>query len=137
MLETAIEVLFRAESSTGSESRLLQGIAAFYGRQPDEFIHANSRVTVKRLAKDLVRDRSRVLHGTWPTLTAYLHESRPSLAGMVRFFLANFAVALNDYCHEPEAKDTIEGLFDWVLEWRRQMARRSEDGETSQDIENT
>jgi hypothetical protein len=78
-----------------------------------------------------VRDRSRVLHGTWPTLTGYLHESRSGLAGMARFFLINFAVALDDYCREPEAKDTIEGIFARVNEWRRQMAGRSEGGATA------
>jgi hypothetical protein len=125
MLETAIEVLFGAESGKGSESRLLDAITTFYDRQPDDFIHTHSRVTVNRLAKDLVRDRSRILHGTWPTLTGYLHESRPSLAGMARFFLENYAAALDNYCRDPEAKDTTEALFAWVKKWR-EAAKRSE-----------
>lgn len=123
MLETAIEVLFRSVSTSGTEQRLLNAITTFYGRQPDEFIHANSRITVKRLAKDLVRDRSRILHGTWPTLTTYLHESRPSLTEMARFFLTNFAVGMDDYSRDPEARDTIESFFVWVDAWRSRAGK--------------
>jgi hypothetical protein len=126
MLETAIEVLFGSESSSGSEHRLVNAITTFYDRAPDELIHPHSQITVKQLARELVRDRSRILHGPWSTLTTYLHESRPSLAEFARFFLANFAVGLDKYCREFEPEDTTKSFLAWVEKWRREDAKRSE-----------
>jgi hypothetical protein len=125
MLETAIEVLLTSESSSGSESRLLHAIRTFYGRAPEETIHPHSQVTIRRLVRDLVRDRSRILHGTWSTLATYLHESRPSLLGLTRFLLANFAVGLDRYVCEPEPEDTTKSFFAWVERWRA-AAKESE-----------
>jgi hypothetical protein len=126
MLETAIEVLFRSESGSGSERRLVNALTTFYGTAPDELIHPHSRITVRQLARDLVRDRSRILHGTWSTLATYLHESRPSLSALARFFLANFAVGLERYSREPEPDDTTESFLVWIEKWRREAAKPAE-----------
>ncbi len=69
-LETSLEVLFISESSKGSEKRLREIIGAFFDLGPDDPIYAGSSVTVRESAKNMVRDRSRILHGTWPTLSA-------------------------------------------------------------------
>jgi hypothetical protein len=71
-LETALEVLLRSESSKGSTSRVLTILYCFFGLQPDDPVAPNASLTAKQFAANLVRDRSRILHGTWSTLNARL-----------------------------------------------------------------
>lgn len=103
-LETSIEVLLRAESTKGSERRVLDSIKAFFGLNPPDFIAPQSQLTVKRFAKDLVRDRSRVLHGTWSTLTHSLRLSRPMTESLAGSLLVNYSL----YIKSPDATDALE-----------------------------
>jgi hypothetical protein len=93
-LETAIEVLLRAENTSGSKTRVLKAIKAFYGLTKMQFINPQSQLTVEKFATGFVTDRSRILHGTWSTLNHSLRDSRPSLTSLVRGLLARYALEL-------------------------------------------
>ena len=58
------------EDMAGSECRLLDAIKASFGLEADQTISPTSTTTVKEFVKGFVRDRSRILHGTWSTLRA-------------------------------------------------------------------
>ena len=118
-LETAVEVLLRSESSSGSEKRLLKGIEVFYGLNGNQAINPDSKMTVKHFVKGFVRDRSRILHGTWSTLTHHLQDSRPSLTLLVQGLLAQFTLGLDSFMSDPTASDRIENFLQW-LDVRRQ-----------------
>lgn len=106
--ETAIEVLLRSESSSGSKSRVIDAIRVFYGLMPDQLINPRSAITVDAFAKDLVRDRSRILHGTWSTLTHPLHYSRANLAVFVRDLLIRYVLEIDPYAATKDANDNVE-----------------------------
>jgi hypothetical protein len=107
-LETCIEVMLRAEKTGGSERRVREAFEAFYGLKPDELVTPKSQITVKQLAKDFVRDRSRILHGTWSTLTHSLRLSRQNLEAIAGGFLANYTVGLDHYIQSSNATDALE-----------------------------
>lgn len=113
-LETAIEVLLRSQSSSGSEKRVLDAIRTFYGLKPDEFINPTSHVTVKQFAKDLVRDRSRILHGTWSTLAHSMRASRRSLEGLVVKLLAHYMLEMQHYAGMSRATDALDPFLSFV-----------------------
>jgi hypothetical protein len=113
-LETAIEVLLRSVNSSGSESRLIRAIKTFYGLEPDQLVHPQSQITVKQFAKRLVHDRSRILHGTWSTLTSDLRSSRSSLTGFVPGLLRKFTLELDAFETEPLAKNDVDIFLNWV-----------------------
>lgn len=106
--ETAIEVLLRSESTSGSKSRVVQAIRAFYGLAPDQSLNPQSNITVDAFAKGLVRDRSRILHGTWSTLSHPLRFSRANLAMFARDLLIRYAVEIDHYAAASGASDDIE-----------------------------
>ena len=62
-LETALEVLVRAESSRGSERRMVEILSAFFGLGPDDQITPGSLLTTRQFARNIVRDRSRIVSG--------------------------------------------------------------------------
>jgi hypothetical protein len=113
-LETAIEVLLRAENTRGSKARFIQAIETFFGLKRDQFINPTSSFTVEKLAEGFVRDRSRILHGTWSTLDTHLKDSRPSLAELARRIMANYTVHLDDYMKDDGATDNIDHFLRWV-----------------------
>lgn len=67
-LETCLEVLLGAESSSGSRRRIEQAFKLFLGKAPQDRIFTSTHITVKKFAQELVGARSRVLHGTSSTL---------------------------------------------------------------------
>jgi hypothetical protein len=75
-LETAIEVLLGAESSSNSEKRLCEALHAFHGVNENDPIATDPSVTVKQYVKGIVGPRSRFLHGTWSTLGENAEASR-------------------------------------------------------------
>ncbi len=74
-LETALEVLLCAENGRGSEQRLLAILSTFFGLQPDDPVAPDSALSAQQFARKVVRDRSRILHGTWSTLKRARHRS--------------------------------------------------------------
>lgn len=121
-LETAIEVLLRTESSSGSRSRVVRAIKTFYGLDKDAFINPDVQITVEKFAADFVRDRSRILHGTWSTLGHSLRDSRPSLTGLVHGLLTNYVVELDAFATDPAATDDVDRFLEWVATRRAQSS---------------
>jgi hypothetical protein len=72
-LETAIEVLLHAESSSGSEKRIIAAMETFYGLKPDDPVTPFSEITAKASPRDLFEiapafftERGRRLTCGWP-----------------------------------------------------------------------
>jgi cation transport regulator ChaC len=124
-LETAIEVLLRAASSSGSKGRLLSAIEAFYGLRDTDLINPNSETTVKQFVMGLVEDRSRVLHGTYSTLHSQLPVSRSALTPVVQFLLANYTVLLDDYLKSGLASDDTAEFLAWIDRRRKTISEGS------------
>ncbi|SEN88289.1 hypothetical protein [Bradyrhizobium sp. OK095] len=124
-LETAIEVLLRAESTSGSKSRVLKAIHAFYGLTKGQLINPKSQITVEKFATGFVTDRSRILHGTWSTLNYSLRDSRPNLTQLVLGLLARYALELERYGTEVGATDDAEAFLNSVIAYRQTAANVS------------
>ena len=128
-LETAIEVLFRAESMSGSERRLLDSFDAIFGFKEHDPIVANSSVTAGQVVVSITTARSRVLHGTWPTL----HTDLPSTKGgspitysdvelLARLLLVEFSRYIDAYQQAGETTDSTEALIGWIKLQRNSQA---------------
>jgi hypothetical protein len=118
--ETTIEVLFRSENSSGSKKRLLQGLEAFFGKKKDDDIGG---ITADQLAASIVTSRSRVLHGTWPTLHTELPDGKGGVAvgittaeQLARLLLIAFSQAVDTYGVAGAGDDTVEALLAWRLQ---------------------
>lgn len=120
-LETAIEVLFRAESMSGSKQRLLDSFDAIFGLKDSDQVNPPNPVTVEQLVVAITTARSRVLHGTWPTL----HNDLPTAKGkpavtygdvefLTRMLLVQFSLQMDDYLKAGETEDTTESLIAWI-----------------------
>ncbi len=120
-LETALEVLLRSESRKGSKKRVLKAIEACYGKKATEFINPQSQTTVEQFAEGFVRDRSRILHGTWSTLTHSLRASRPNLTTLTRDLLIVYTVVLDQYAASPSPTDGVDDFLKFV-DTQRQLA---------------
>jgi hypothetical protein len=113
-LETTIEILLRSENMKGSKSRLLKAIRAFYGKDAGDLINPQSQTTVEQFVQGFVRDRSRILHGTWSTLSYSLHASRPSLTTLARDLLTLYSLSLDQYIASASPRDDVESFLDFV-----------------------
>lgn len=122
-LETSIEVLLHAESTKGSEGRIIKAIKAFYGFNADQIIDNDRQITVRQLAKDLVRDRSRILHGTWPTLGTQLRSSRSTLTSLARSLLIYYTLKLDMYAASASNNDDLESFLGWISANRTQASK--------------
>jgi hypothetical protein len=118
-LETALEVLMRAESSKGSKARLLQAIKVYYGLDANQFINPHSQITVEKFASDFVRDRSRILHGTWSTLNTHMRDSRSDLGVIVRNVLAAWTIDIDTFVRDASALDETEHFLSWAYARRQ------------------
>lgn len=118
-LETALEVLVRAESTAGSETRIKSILGAFYGLGPEETITSQSTMTAMEFAKGLVRDRSQILHGTWSTLNSRLAMNRHSMEQFVIAVIRRTAVELVAYANSTGSIDEPESFLTWVKERNR------------------
>jgi hypothetical protein len=113
-LETALEVLTRAENTRGSEIRLEKILAAFYSLQANAPLTPDSETTAKQFAKRIVRDRSRILHGTWSTLNPRIGMDRAGLERFVIEVIRRAAVELDGYAQVLDARDDITEFLSWV-----------------------
>ncbi|ODT59587.1 MAG: hypothetical protein ABS77_10300 [Phenylobacterium sp. SCN 69-14] len=127
-LETAIEVLFRAESMSGSKRRLTESFEVFFGLKPGDKIGSGT-VTVEQFVESITTARSRVLHGTWPTLHLDLAANKSGqtisyadVEFLTRTLLVSMSVSLDDYVATSSPVDTTEALFAWILAQRAQAA---------------
>jgi hypothetical protein len=112
-LETALEVLLRAESSRGSEQRMLEILSAFFDLGPDDPIAPGSPLSARQFARNVVRDRSRILHGTWSTLNARGID-RSGMEGFVVTVLRTAVIELEAYAHSAGPADDIDEFLSWV-----------------------
>lgn len=112
-LETAIEVLMRSVSAPGSAARLERAMQVFFGLSLQDTL-ANTTTTVKRFVKDIVEVRSRVLHGTFSTLTEDSRIVRSDVETLALVLLRQFAIALDGYAISAAPSDDIESFLDWV-----------------------
>jgi hypothetical protein len=113
-LETALEVLVCTENAAGSGSRVESILAAFYSLSPDDMITSESTTTAQQFAKDIVRNRSRILHGTWSTLNSRLAMNRRSMEEFVIAVIRRAAVELAAYANTAAPTDGIEPFLMWV-----------------------
>ena len=113
-LETALEVLVRAESTSGSGSRIELILAAFYSLSPNDMLTSESTTTAKQFAKGIVQDRSRILHGTWSTLNPRLGMDRQGMEQFVIEVIRRTAVELDVYANTTAPIDEIEPFLMWV-----------------------
>ena len=116
-LETAIENLFRAESAKGSNARILDGLKGMFGIEQSDPISSSSDVTFKKFVEALVTNRSRVLHGTWPTLPGRdAGMSKSSLEDLARQFLIGYPQFLETYVKESDSpQDDARALLKWAV----------------------
>lgn len=119
-LETAIEVLFRSGSSSGSNKRLTDGLEIFFGLQKDDLL-PNGQMTATEFAIAIVTARSRVLHGTWQTLIPDLPEGKGgktislrATEQFARLLLVKFSLGLDHYGGSVAPVDQVEPFLDWV-----------------------
>lgn len=112
-LETALEVLFSAESSKGSERRMLEIVGVFFGLGPDDVIAPGSQLSAQKFARNLVRDRSRILHGTWSTLNARGID-RAGMEGFAVTVIRAAVVELEAYAQFADPADDIGKFLSWV-----------------------
>jgi hypothetical protein len=115
-LETALEVLLRAENSKGSTQRALTILLCFFGLKPEDPIGPQMALTAKQFATNLVNDRSRILHGTWSTLNSRLGQNRTQLEGFTTSVLRRAVIELKAYSHEAAPADNIHAFLDWLQE---------------------
>jgi hypothetical protein len=120
-LETAIEVLLRAENKSGSERRIILAMDTFYALKPGDPITPDSSVTTKAFAKRFVDDRSRVLHGTVSTLNVRMADSRDSLENLVTTLVRAAVQELDLYLLSPSPTDDTEDFLAWVKARRRSL----------------
>lgn len=112
-LETAIEILMRAESSSGGKKRIEKAIEGFLGVGPNQPLFEGQPETSREVAKRLAGDRSRILHGTWSTLGSRLGEGRSILESLTTALLRSCAMALDAYVDSSSPKDDIDELITW------------------------
>ena len=143
-LETALENLFLAENTAKAKKRMLEGLEGMFGFSESETVSPLSDVTFKKLADDIAKIRSSVLHGTSPTLPGRdLGVDRSLVEGMARQLLIGYPRLVETYERETDAaKDDIEALLKWAKTRRggeqelrgvRGMEGRIADGNTARD----
>ncbi len=113
-LETAVEVLLRAESTSGSSARMRTAFDSFFGLQSDNLIPGSSSTTVDALIKSVVTSRSRVLHGTWSTLAEDLRLDRAELVRFVRSLLIEYTMQLDQFAQDASACDDRDTFIKWI-----------------------
>lgn len=120
-LETAIEVLFRSVSMSGSKRRLHESFDAIFGLGSNDFVNDAKTVTVEQFVTAITTARSRILHGTWPTLD----NDMPSQAGrltvrygdvevLARMLLLHFSIQLDAYLAAGQTEDTTDAFMSWI-----------------------
>ena len=128
-LETAIEVLFRAENMSKSKRRLLDSFDAMFGLAPGDFLDPGKTVSVEQIVIAITTARSRVLHGTWPTLhsdlptqTGRLTARYADVEALARTLLLHFSIYLDSYQQAGNTDDNTEAFIAWMKAGRLSVA---------------
>jgi hypothetical protein len=88
---------------------------------PDDPLTNGATTTAKQFARSVVRDRSRILHGTWSTLNSRLAFNRNGLENFVITVIRRAALELEIYALTASPEDNIDDFLAWVK--RREAAR--------------
>lgn len=120
-LETALEVLLRAESTRGSQTRMLKVLDTFYGLKPDDPLTDSTTTTAKKFARHVISDRSQILHGTSSTLNSRLALNRDGLENFVIAVIRRAALELQDYSVTVSPEDNIDAFLAWAGGRRGQL----------------
>ena len=113
-LETAIEVLFGAESSSRSEKRLCEALHAFHGVSDNDPLANDASVTIKQYVKAIVGPRSRFLHGTSSTLGENAETTRADAEVLSWGLLRLSSLALDRYGVSKSPADNPTAFLDWI-----------------------
>lgn len=113
-LETSIEVLFGAGSGNLSKQRLCQAIGAFYGLGPKDALPTDPSKTVEKYVTEIVKARSRVLHGTFSTLAENVEAIRADIELLNFDMLWQMSTALDQYAATSAPNDNAGALLDWI-----------------------
>lgn len=119
-METAMEVLLCSESTKSSKDGLYRAVKVIYGLDKNEQISSSDSRTVKQFIEGIVESRSRILHGTWSTLThrpktRNEHQYRQEVEYIARDLLAQFTMKLDDYVKIEGADDHSRKFLEWIL----------------------
>ena len=131
-LETALEVFSRAGNAKGSQQRMIQILNGFFDLAPNDPISRGSLMSASQFARNVVRDRSRILHGTWSTLHARGLD-REGMEGFVTSVLRMAVTELDAYARSTDPIDDINKFLCWVR--LRKMVRGDRNG--SQEVDGT
>ena len=113
-LETAIEVLLGAESSTKSEKRLCEALHAFHGVNENDPIATDPSTSIRQYVKGIVGPRSRFLHGTWSTLGENAEATRADAEALSWGLLRLSSLALDRYGTSKSPADSATAFLDWI-----------------------
>jgi hypothetical protein len=112
--ETSIENLFAAGNPSQSKARILRALRGIFGLSGRDPIALSSLVTVKDFVGDVITARSRVLHGTWSTLTDEVPLERRDVAALAHSLLATYTLMLDAYGQTAASVDKAEAFLDWM-----------------------
>ena len=119
-LETAMEVLLRAASMKGSKRRLIQAFDVMLGLKPDDPFAAGP-TTSDDVVTAITTARSRILHGTWPTLHTDLPTATKTplitfddVERVARTLLLVFSTQMDSYIADGRTEDNTAAFLDWV-----------------------
>ena len=109
-LETAMESLFVAENTRGSEHRISRALQAILGHTETSAQRADGTMFARRV----VEARSRFLHGTRSTTRDDVGVDRRSVEEVVRLLILCCSVRLDEYAKEEEVSDHVEAFLEWA-----------------------
>jgi hypothetical protein len=113
-LETALEVLLIGQNPAGSERRITTILELFYNLKPNDPVVNGGTTTAKQFARNVVHERSRILHGTWSTLNSRLALNRQGLENFVTTVIRRAALEIKNYALSDSPKDNIDDFLAWV-----------------------
>ena len=110
-LETAMEALFAAGSTTGSTGRVSKALRVMFGD--------DSQASARRdeeFAEAVVRARSKILHGTWSTTAREdMGIDRVSVEKVARGLILYYSVLLDEYLESVKvAVDDAASFLAWL-----------------------
>ena len=113
-LETSLEVLLKSTSTKGSQRRIRLVLEAFFNLKPEDPIVSGSSTSANELAKSIVENRSKILHGVMSTLQPHIGIDRDGLEEFVASVLRRAVTELAGYRSSPSHLDEIEAFLKWV-----------------------
>jgi hypothetical protein len=118
-IETSIEVLLFAQSTSGCKNGLLKVFEVIYGLTKNQPLRDNDSRTVLNFIDSIVIARSRVLHGTWSTLNyrkPALNERqhRQEIELLASDLLVRFTLHLDGYKNTEKPEDNFMKFLDWI-----------------------